>query len=191
MSVDAHFDAFFAHAGPWTEEEFAALPDIPARVELVDGVLVVSPLSAVPHHRLVYELTHLLRTTCPDGRWEALPGANVRLWRDHIRIPDVVVARSGLDVLHVPVAEVLLLVEVTSPGNFRQDRIVKHGDYAEAGVPFYLRVDLHDGLDEVRASAFELVDGVYREYATAPDGMLRLDRPWPLDADLRALARGR
>lgn len=191
MSVDTRYDAFFAHAGPWTEEEYAALPDIPARVELVDGVLVVSPLSAVPHHRLVYELTHLLHTTCPDSKWEALPGANVRLWCDHIRIPDVVVARSGLDVLHVPVAEVLLLVEVTSPGNFRQDRIVKHGDYAEAGVPFYLRVDLHDGLDEVRASAFELVDGVYREYATAPDGMLRLDRPWPLEADLRALARGR
>lgn len=44
---------------------------------------------------------------------------------------------------------------------------------------------------EVCASAFELVDGVYREYATAPDGMLRLDRPWPLEADLRAPARGR
>jgi hypothetical protein len=35
------------------------------------------------------------------------------------------------------------------------------------------------------------VGGVYREYATAPDGVLRLDRPWPLAADLRALARGR
>jgi Uma2 family endonuclease len=191
MSVDALYEAVFAHPGPWTEEEYFALPETPARIELVDGMLVVSPLSSVPHHRLVRELTQLLQTTRPDGRWEALPGANVRLWKDHIRIPDVVVARAGLDVLHLRIDDILLLAEVTSPGNVRQDRIVKHGDYAEAGVPFYLRVDLHDGLDEVRASAFELVDGVYREYATAPDGMLRLDRPWPLEADLRALARGR
>ncbi|MFD1528762.1 Uma2 family endonuclease [Pseudonocardia aurantiaca] len=190
MSVDTLYEAVFAHGGPWTEDEYFALPETPARIELVDGMLVVSPLSSVPHHRLVYELTHLLRTTCPDGRWEALPGGNVRLWQDHIRIPDVVVARSGLDVLYVDADDVLLLAEVTSPGNFRQDRIVKHTDYAEAGIAFYLRVDLHDGVGEVRASAFELVDGSYREYATAPDGVLRLERPWPLEADLRALARG-
>jgi Uma2 family endonuclease len=42
-------------------------------------------------------------------------------------------------------ADILLLVEITSPGNFRQDRIVKHGDYATAGIPFYLRVDLEKG----------------------------------------------
>ena len=87
--------------------------------------------------------------------------------------------------------DVLLLLEITSAGNFRQDMIVKHGDYAEAGVPFYLRIDLHKGIDELTASAYELVDGSYREFATAPDGVLRLDRPWPLVADLRALARGR
>jgi Putative restriction endonuclease len=191
MSVDALYEAVFAHPGPWTEEEYFALPETPARIELVDGMLVVSPLSSVPHHRLVRELTHLFQTSRPDSRWEALPGANVRLWKDHIRIPDVVVASAGLDVLHVGIDDVLLLAEVTSPGNFRQDRIVRHGDYAEAGVPFYLRVDLHDGLGKVRASAFELVDGVYQEYATASDGVLRFDRPWPLEADLRALARGR
>jgi Uma2 family endonuclease len=191
MSVEALYEQVFAHAGPWTEEEYFALPETPARIELVDGVLVVSPLSSVPHHRLVYELTHLFRVTCPDGRWEALPGANVRLWKDHVKIPDVVVARSGLDVLYVPADDVLLLAEVTSPGNFRQDRIVKHNDYAEAGIPFYLRVDLHDDVDEVQASVYELVDGTYREYATAPDGVLRLERPWPLHADLRAMARGR
>src|SRR5919199_1298751 len=168
MSVDALYEAVFAHPGPWTEAEYFALPETPARIELVDGMLVVRPLSSVPHHRLVRELTHLFQTTRPDGRWEALPGANVRLWKDHIRIPDVVVARAELDVLHVGIDDVLLLAEVTSPGNFRQDRIVKHGDYAEAGVPFYLRVDLHDRLDKGRASAYELVDGAYREYATAP-----------------------
>lgn len=102
-----------------------------------------------------------------------------------------VVIRAGLDVLKVQIPDVLLLVEVTSPGNFRQDVVAKHADYAEAGVRFYLRVDLHRGIDTLEASAYELVDGAYREYATSVDGVLALERPWPLEADLRALARGR
>lgn len=191
MSADAVYEAVFSHSGPWTEDDYFALPDVPARVELVDGALLVTPLSSLAHQRLVRELTNLFGVTCPDQRSESLPGANVRLWQDHIRAPDVVVIRSGLQLLKVPVEEILLLVEVTSPGNVRQDRIVKHSDYAEAGVPFYLRVDLHLGIDALTASAYELVDGAYRELASAPDGVLRLERPWPLEADLRALAHGR
>jgi Uma2 family endonuclease len=191
MSSDAVFEAVFAHAGPWTEDDYFALPDVPARVELVDGALLVTPLSSIAHQRLIYETTHVLHETCTDDRWEALPGANVRLWQDHIRAPDALVVRAGLDGLRVAAADVLLLVEITSPGNFRQDMIVKHGDYAEAGVQFYLRIDLHKGIDQLTASAYQLVDGSYREFATASDGVLRLDRPWPVQADLRALARGR
>jgi len=180
MSVDSVYEAVFAHAGPWTEDDYLALPDVPARVELVDGALLVTPLSSIAHQRLIYETTHVLRETCTDDQWEALPGANVRLWQDHIRAPDALVVRAGLDGLRVAVADVLMLVEITSPGNFRQDMIVKHGDYAEAGVPFYLRIDLHKGVDELTATGYELADGHYREIAAAPDGVLRLERPWAL-----------
>jgi Uma2 family endonuclease len=190
MSGDRVYEAVFAHAGPWTEDDYFALPDMPARVELVDGALLVTPLSSIAHQRLIAEMIHILRVVCTGTRWEALPGANVRLWQDHIRAPDALVVRAGLDGLRVAVADVVLLVEITSPGNFRQDMIVKHGDYAEAGVPFYLRIDLHKGVDELTATAYELADGHYREIATAPDGVLRLERPWALEADLRALARG-
>jgi Uma2 family endonuclease len=191
MSVDALYEAVFAHPGAWTEEEYFALPETPARIELVDGVLVVSPLSSASHQRLARRLGNLIEQACPNDEWEVFNGLNVRLRPGHIRIPDIVVARAGLDGLYFRPGDVLLLAEVTSPGNFRQDRIVKHTDYAEAGVSFYLRVDLHNGVDEVGASAFELVDGAYREYATAPEGILRLTRPWPVEADLRASARGR
>ena len=191
MSTDAVYEAIFSHTGPWTEDDYFALPETSSRVELVDGALLVSPQSSVPHSRLIKTVVNLLDSTCPDPRWEALPPNNVRLWPDHIREPDVTVIRSGLQGRKVEVADVLMLVEITSPGNFRQDMIVKHGDYAEAGVPFYLRIDLHKGIDDLTASAYELVDGVYREYATAPDGVLRLSCPWPLEADLRAMARGR
>jgi hypothetical protein len=125
MYSDAVFKAVFAHAGPWTEDDYFALPDVPAPVELVDGALLVTPLSSIAHQRLIYETTHVLRETCTDDRWEALPGANVK------------------------------------------------------------------GIDQLTASAYQQVDGSYREFANAPDGVLRLDRPWPVQPDLRAMARGR
>lgn len=92
---------------------------------------------------------------------------------------------------YISAADTLLLVEITSPGNFRQDRIVKHGDYAAAGVLFYLRVDLEKGHDVLEATLFELAEGEYREAARTVDGLLRTDMPWPFEADLRALATGR
>ena len=70
MSSDAVFEAVFAHAGPWTEDDYFALPDVPARVELVDGALLVTPLSSIAHQRLIYETTHVLRETCTDDRRE-------------------------------------------------------------------------------------------------------------------------
>lgn len=191
MSMDAALEAVFTHGGSWTEDDYTALPETPARIELVDGVLVVSPLSAPPHQRLTRRFGNLIEDTCPNRDWEVFDGLNVRLRPGHIRIPDIVVTRSGVTPLYVPAADVLLVGEVTSPGNFRQDRIVKHRDYASAGIPFYVRIDLDLGIDELTASAYELVDGAYCQYATAVDGVLRLEHPWPLEANLRALARGR
>jgi hypothetical protein len=184
-------DAFFGHVGAWTEADYFALPDSPVHTELVDGALLVTPSASVAHQRLVLQLTNLLAASCPDPGWETLPGGNVRLWRDHVRGPDVVVARAGLAGIAAEVSDVLLLAEVTSPGNHREDRVTKHRDYAEAGVPFYLRVDLHLGLDALEAVLFALEGGAYVDAARSVDGMLRSGRPWPFEADLRALARGR
>ena len=191
MSVDAVYEAVFAHPGPWTEDDYFALPETPTKVELVDGVLVVNPLSNAVHQRLVRRIGNVLEQTCPNRDWEVFPGLNVRLWPGHVRNPDVVVARSGATALYVPATDMLLLAEITSPGNFRQDRITKHGDYAAAGVPFYLRVDLENGHEAVEATLFALTDGAYQEAARSVDGVLRSPVPWPFVADLRALASGR
>ena len=190
-TLESFYEAIFAHPEAWTEDEYFALPETPARVELVDGVLVVNPLPDAVHQRLVREIGGLLERACPNHDWEVFPGLNVRLWPGHIRNPDVVVARRGAMSLHVPARDMLLLAEITSPGNFRQDRIAKHRDYATAGIPFYLRVDLENGTEAVEATLFELADGEYREAARSIDGVLRSAKPWPVEADLRALARGR
>lgn len=194
MSVEvaeALYEAVFAHPGPWTEDEYFALPEMPTKVELVDGVLVVMPLSSVVHQRLVWQLGRILEESCPTQEWEVFAGLNVRLWPGHVRNPDVIVTRRGAMSRYVPATDTVLLVEITSPGNFRQDRIVKHGDYAAAGVPFYLRVDLEKGHEALEATLFELVDGGYRETARSASGLLRSSLPWPFEVDLRALATGR
>ena len=185
------YEAVFAHPGAWTEDEYFALPETPARVELVDGVLVVSPLSGSPHQRLTRGVSNVIDVSMPTKDWEVYDGLNVRLWPGHLRIPDIVVARRGIDAVTFDAADVLLLGEVTSPGNFRYDRIVKHRDCAAAGIPFYLRIDLENGKEAVEATLFELVDGEYREAARSDAGVLRAARPWPFEADLRTLAAGR
>jgi hypothetical protein len=70
------------------------------------------------------------------------------------------------------------------------DRIGKHGDYAAAGIPFYLRVDLENGIEALEATLYQLVDGEYREAARSGDGVLRSSLPWPFEIDLRAMATG-
>jgi Uma2 family endonuclease len=191
MSVETVAKAMLEHGGAWTEDDYFALGETLARIELVDGVLVVSPLADGRHQAVVGELTRTWLNTCPDRAMGVFPGLNVRLWPGNIRIPDVVIARRAQSRgVRTAASAVLLVTEVTSPGNFRQDRIAKHGEYAEAGIPFYLRVDLHLGVEELTATLFELVDGEYVARVHATDGVLRLERPWPLEIDLRAAARG-
>jgi Uma2 family endonuclease len=82
------------HTGPWTLEEVLALPeDYGQRVELVDGNLVMSPLGAIPHQRLVRCIVVALNAVLPDG-FELLPGANVVLDDKRLLIPDLVVTMT-------------------------------------------------------------------------------------------------
>ncbi|TQM81834.1 Uma2 family endonuclease [Saccharothrix saharensis] len=65
------------------------------------------------------------------------------------RRPDmVVIPRSARD--RVPdeggmlkASEVLVVMEIVSPGSKRMDRVVKRGEYEDAGIPHYWIVDLN------------------------------------------------
>lgn len=41
------------HVGPWTLDDWLALPPSHMRIELVDGMLVVNSMEAVPNRRLM------------------------------------------------------------------------------------------------------------------------------------------
>ncbi|MGH3769166.1 MAG: Uma2 family endonuclease [Pseudonocardiaceae bacterium] len=176
----------FEHNGPWTEEEFLALP-VDRRIELLDGALLVSPSARVRHQRLSFRLAMALDAAVPAGL-EVLEAINVRVGPGKILIPDIVVVNTaGLEVTVCEATDVLLVVELTSPGNAVADRAVKPLLYAHAGIRHYLRVEL--GATGPRAVVCRLERDRYAEVARAEPGrLLTLTEPFAVALDLATLA---
>jgi Uma2 family endonuclease len=175
------------HPGMWTEDDYLALPETDARVELVDGALLVSGGPGGSHQRLLAHLWRELSAHAPSG-FEVMIGVQVVLRSGRIVIPDLVVTTTpGAEVSRYAAADIALTVEITSPSNAAVDRILKFHLYAEAGIPHHLLVDLHDGL---RSSAYRLGGtGGYELDAHARRGEpLTLTGPFPVTLDLQALA---
>ncbi len=138
------------HRG-WTLDDLDTLPDDGQRYELVDGGLVVTPPPTQRHQMLGYDLHDRLRAAAPDG-WRVRPEFPLPFAEDTQRTPDVVVHRWPLqhprDDARNPVgpADVGLLVEVVSPSTRRTDRFAKPGEYAEAGIRLFWRLETEPDL---------------------------------------------
>ena len=120
----------------WSEEQCAG-------IEIVDGMVVVSPSASKRHNRLARILANALDAAAgPD--WNADTDFDVRLQDVPLtnRRPDVVVYRADtIDVTPTRPEHVLLVAEVVSPGSETTDRIVKVDQYAKAGIAFYWRIE--------------------------------------------------
>ncbi|MFC3893270.1 Uma2 family endonuclease [Lentzea rhizosphaerae] len=173
--------------------EWDAMPeDMCRRHELVDGALQVIASPFPRHQRAALRLTYCLDEQLPD-HLTAVIDVDVALKsgeRATVRRPDVVVLsveNYGDGDRRLDAADVLLVVEVMSPGSKRTDFVVKPAEYAKAGIAHYWIVELGDPFS---LAAFELVDGVY-EYVDGGTGTVELTRPVPLKIDLDALLRRR
>jgi Uma2 family endonuclease len=104
----------------WSEEQCAG-------IEIVDGMVVVSPGASKRHNRLARILANAFDAAAgPD--WNADTGFDVRLQDVPLtnRRPDVVVYRAGaIDVSPARPEHVLLVAEIVSPARKTTDRIVK------------------------------------------------------------------
>lgn len=172
-----------------TLEDFDALPeDNTRRYELQEGVLHVSPKAASFHQFVLSRLISVLDQTLPQG-WVAIGEPEVLItgrYPPTVRIPDVVVL--GLErVLEKPARfcaqDVVLAVEVLSPGSERADLLVKRAEYAEGGILFYWILDIRS---RPILSANRLVDGVYLEEFSGT-GSYDMVQPFDLKIDLDAL----
>ncbi|PJE96719.1 restriction endonuclease [Streptomyces carminius] len=115
------------------------------KVEIIDGIITVSPPPASEHNIIAARLQRVLDRSIPED-WYVYQTQGVSVpSRGGIYIPDLVVmSEAVLETApgsSVPAGEAELVVEITSPSNARHDRLSKPAGYARAGVPLYLLVD--------------------------------------------------
>jgi Uma2 family endonuclease len=181
-------DPILDHHGPWTEEDYLALPEQDGwRVELIDGSLLVSPVGDGQHQKLGFRLCRELEFLLSEDV-EVLHEANVRLAGGRIVVPDVVVTTNLDEPLIYDAADVLLTAEVVSPSGKARDRIIKPGLYAPAGIRWYLLVERDNGLELV---LHRLKNGTYVEHSRATEGRRLLLPELDVEIEVDALLRRR
>jgi Uma2 family endonuclease len=172
-----------------TLDEWDALPeDNSAHYELQEGVLVVSPKPARGHQRAVLLLGMQLHRQCPRG-WQVVPEFEVVVQPDGpatVRAPDIVVVRADGPENRVVAGEVLLAVEIISPGSRKIDTHMKPFEYSEAGIPHYWVVDLDPPVPSITVYGLGAPDDGYVESQTAT-GVLVVQEPFEMRIDIEAL----
>lgn len=174
-----------------TLEEWDALPeDSGMRLELAEGVLVMTPMPFLWHQHAGNRLTYRLNEQLPP-QLVALAEVDLVVAERPltIRVPDVLVTRTEVyeaNPPRPPATDILLAVEILSDGTRRVDRILKFSEYAEAGIGQYWIVDVDP---PTTLLAYALVDGHY-ELSGEFTGPVTLDvAGHPVTIDLPALTR--
>lgn len=128
----------------WTVEDLAQLTDIAGRMEILDGSLLVTPPPDIFHSRATTQLERLLAGQAPQDVFVG-QGAGFTLRNGTTYyVPDIYVAKETAFMpgrMAFSAKDMLLVVEVLSESNKRNDLVLKRGDYALAGIPAYWIVD--------------------------------------------------
>ena len=180
----------------YTVAEYMALGETePGYSELVEGLMIVNPGPTPDHNLTGIEIVIALRGQAPADLVCVIDiDVDLELAAPDepgfVRRPDVVVfRRAELERVRreggaVRASEVVLLVEILSPGSKRTDRVVKRSEYADAGIPNYWVLDLAPPVSVLvchQAGEFGYVDG------GECTGTLRVTEPFPVEIDLDGL----
>jgi Uma2 family endonuclease len=144
--------------------------DVHHRYEISpEGVLSIMPPPGYVHAIIATRLMGwLLAAGVPAERIAQAVGLRIagRAGGEGGRIPDLVVwSRAQADGVWLPVADVLLVVEIVSPGSEGVDLVTKRREYAGARIPRYWIVEQ----DPAQTVTMHRLDGdEYRLQATLP-----------------------
>jgi Uma2 family endonuclease len=183
-----------------TVADYVALGEDPdgVRYELQEGILVMAASPFPRHQRCILRFGGQLEPQLPD-HLDVFPDVDIDLQLvpptgpGTVRRPDLaVVTRDGFErrereggVLRA--SELVVAIEVLSPGSVRVDRVLKNSEYADAGVPYYWLVDLGEKGDRPQLTAFHLGGECGYVGAGAVIGTFTTTEPFPVCIDLDAL----
>ena len=179
-----------------TVAEYLEIGEVePGYTELAEGRLEVSPSPRLRHSRANSRLWWMLDQQVPRELM-AVQDIDVDLQLappggpGTVRRPDVVVAhRSATDRVDQEgeiyrASDVVLAVEILSPGSRRLDTVLKRNEYADAGIPHHWIVDLDEPVSLI---ACHLAGELGYMDPGAATGVLRTTAPFPVEIDLDAL----
>jgi Uma2 family endonuclease len=182
-----------------TVADYLVLPeDAEVRHELQEGILVMSPRPVPDHQLCLGRIYRRVEDQLPPDL-EALLEVDVDLQLvppdrpATVRAPDlVVVPRVALERVRregglLRATEVVLAVEIISPGSRRLDTVLKHSEYADAGIPHYWIVDLGEPGDRITLTAHHLAGEFGYADAGPVVGTFTATEPFPVRVDLDAL----
>ncbi|MGH4018275.1 MAG: Uma2 family endonuclease [Pseudonocardiaceae bacterium] len=176
--------------------EYAELGEIESGyTELWEGRLLMSP-SPVPDHNVASgELRGQLKPQLP-AHLEVIQDIDVDLQLvpadqpGFSRCPDLVIADRGARRRvrdqggMIRASEVLVVVEIVSPGSWRTDHVAKRSEYADAGVEHYWIVDLDASVSLI---ACHLAEGFGYQDPGAVTGFFETTEPFPVHLQLHQL----
>lgn len=168
--------------GGWTTDDLDDLPVSNYRYELTDGALSVAPSPSNLHQSLSARLFTTLEGLVPPPYVVAM-AVEIRFGRQLTRIPDLMVVRSEEPGRHwFAPSEVVVAMEIESPGNHVEDRTTKPALYAQFGIPHYWRIEP----TPPRVTTYRR--GLGDAYTTTSSGdRLSVTEPFAADLDLAAL----
>jgi Uma2 family endonuclease len=183
---------------PWPDHllslaEWDALPEDNTRhYELAEGAMFVTPRPVTAHQLAAYRLCVQLDDGLPT---ELTPLIEVEIVVEPgtpatVRAPDLIVVATELaeqNPARYDAADVLVAVEIISPGSRQVDRITKFAEYAEVGIEHYWIVDLES---PVSMETFRLKDGRYLPAASGTESV-RIETPTPVTIDVPRLTARR
>lgn len=161
-----------------TAAEYLALPETTQPMELINGIVTMSP-SPTPRHQDIAGNAYALlrsRARASDGHVYIAP-IDVVLDDSQVLQPDVVYlapeSRCQITERRL-VGPPDLVVEVFSPGSVRRDKIDKFELYEACGVREYWMIDPHEQYVEVyqRDGAALILQGVYGPGAAFTSALL-------------------
>jgi Uma2 family endonuclease len=176
-----------------TVGEYAALgEDDSGRSELMEGNLVMLPSRSPDHNMAALRIAVQLLPQLPQDL-EVITNVDIDLelapadQPGFSRRPDVIVVRRSarqrvrIEGGLIRASEMLVVIEIVSPGSRRTDNVVKRAECADAGIPHYWIVDIQE---PVSLLACHLTDKFGYLDAEVVGGTFTSTEPFSINLDL-------